>query len=64
MFSGKTTSLIKCAKKFMENNKQVLIINSSLDVRCGDSIQTHDKLQIPAIKTDLLKNSLIPDDSN
>jgi thymidine kinase len=50
MFSGKTESLIKTAKRFTLANKKILIFKPKMDNRHGDSvICTHDSYATPAI---------------
>ena len=55
MFSGKSTELIRRCHRYECIDKNVLIINSSLDVRCGEnSVKTHSNQHHKAIKTDKL----------
>lgn len=56
MFSGKSTELIRRCRRLESIGKQVLIVNSSKDTRCGNMVQTHDKKQIIAIKVDSIKD--------
>ena len=55
MFSGKTTKLIEYATKYRNDGKKVLIINSKIDTRCGNAIQTHNKIDMEASKLSELK---------
>lgn len=58
MFSGKSTELIRRCQRLQSIGKNVIIINSSKDTRCGDMVQTHDKKQIIAKKLQTLKEIL------
>ena len=50
MFSGKTESLIKTAKRYTIANKKILVFKPIMDNRYGDSvICTHDSYATPAI---------------
>lgn len=55
MFSGKSTELIRRARRFQSIGKRVLIINSLKDTRCQDTIQTHDGKTLDATKMKALK---------
>ena len=54
MFSGKTSELNRRCKTFEAINKEVLVINSVFDTRCGDEIKTHSSETHSAIKTESL----------
>jgi thymidine kinase len=55
MFSGKTTELLRHAKKAKAVNLKVVVINHAFDIRCAEnSIRTHDGVVFDAIKTDKL----------
>lgn len=57
MFSGKSTELIRRCHRYECVGKKVMIINSSLDTRCGiDLVQTHNSQTHEAIKVDKLMN--------
>ena len=51
MFSGKTSQLIKIAKRYSNVNKNVLMINYSEDKRYGDDnkVYTHDLIGLDCI---------------
>jgi len=52
MFSGKTSYLVDIYKKFSFLNIQTAVINHSFDNRYDNLfLSTHDKVQIPCIKT-------------
>lgn len=62
MFSGKTSTLISLYKQYMLYNKNVCIINYSLDKRySSDKLMTHDKVSVDCIFADSLE-SLIQND--
>jgi thymidine kinase len=43
MFANKTTELLRCAREYKKNGKNVLLINHSSDTRYGeDCLKTHD----------------------
>jgi len=55
MFSGKSTELIRRCSNYEAIDKNVLIINHSLDTRCDNNlVQTHNKTKKEAKKVDLL----------
>lgn len=54
MYSGKSTELLRRCARYKAIGKQILLINHSLDVRTGDSVMTHRKETVEAIKTDKL----------
>jgi thymidine kinase len=57
MYSGKSTELIRRCNRYECIGKNVLIINSSLDSRCGTNlVQTHNKQTHNALKVDKLKS--------
>ena len=58
MFSGKTSEMIRRVKRAMAIGKRVFVVNSSKDIRCEDSLQTHDKVNLKAVKFDTLSDIL------
>lgn len=54
MFSGKSTELIRRVNTYKSVNKEIILINNSLDIRTSNFIETHDKTKMDAIKTDKL----------
>lgn len=57
MFSGKTSKLIEIYKQCKFCNIPVAVINHSIDKRYDDSLlSTHDKVMIPCIQTNKLKD--------
>lgn len=56
MYSGKSTELIRRCRRYEAIDKNVLLINSILDTRTGNYIQTHEKDKMKAIKTNLLND--------
>lgn len=54
MFSGKSTELIRRVNIYKSVNKNIIVLNSSLDSRTCDAISTHDNKTIKAHKTDSL----------
>lgn len=57
MFSGKTTQLIQCYKKFNYIGKSICVVNYHLDKRYHETmLSTHDKLMIPCLQTCHLKD--------
>ena len=55
MFSGKTSRLVEIYKQCNFCNISVAVVNHSIDNRYHDELMTtHDKIQIPCIKTDKL----------
>lgn len=64
MFSGKTTELIRIAKRLTSINKKVLLLNYELDTRYSDNkMMTHDQNGLPCTFIDKLSkaNNLIND---
>jgi thymidine kinase len=58
MFSSKTSRLIEIYNKCNFCNIPVVVINHSIDNRYDDELlSSHDKLKIPCIRTDNLKNT-------
>ena len=50
MFSGKSTEVIRLARKYKSINKNVLIINHSSDTRYGNGIiSSHDQEKLNAV---------------
>lgn len=57
MFSGKTSRLVEVYKQCKFCNIPVIVINHSIDNRYDDELlSTHDKIKIPCIKTEKLRN--------
>ena len=57
MFSGKTTQLIQCYKKFNYIQKKICVVNYHLDTRYHETmLSTHDKMMIPCLQTSCLKD--------
>lgn len=56
MFSGKTSEMIRRVKRAMAIGKRVFVVNSSKDIRCEDSLQTHDKVNLKAVKVEKLSD--------
>lgn len=55
MYSGKSTELIRRCRNYEAIDKKVIIFNHKLDSRCAENtVQTHNKARINAIKTDSL----------
>lgn len=55
MYSGKSTELIRRCNNYEAIDKNVLIINHSLDTRCSKNlVQTHNKTTKTAVKTNSL----------
>ena len=54
MYSGKSTELIRRCGRYKAIGKKILMINHSLDIRTGNSVMTHKKDTVDAIKTDNL----------
>lgn len=55
MYSGKSTELLRRAKRYESIGQRVLLVNHSLDTRSTDNtIQTHTHETTSAFKTDLL----------
>lgn len=54
MFSGKSTELIRRCNNYEAIDKKVLIFNHSLDSRCENKVQTHNKTSKNAVKTNSL----------
>lgn len=52
MFSGKSTELIRRLKRFRAIDTEILVINSSKDIRSTQKVlQTHDKVTFDCVKT-------------
>lgn len=50
MFSGKTTELLRIAKRYKSINKNVLLLNYDLDKRYSNKeMMTHDKTGLPCL---------------
>jgi thymidine kinase len=59
MFSGKTSRLVDIYKQCKFCNIPVAVINHCIDDRYHETLlSTHDKIMIPCIKTDTLRNVL------
>lgn len=57
MFSGKTSKLVEIYKQCLFCNIPVAVINHSIDTRYHNNLlSTHDKVMIPCIQTNKLKN--------
>jgi thymidine kinase len=59
MFSGKSTELLRLYRRYIRTyaESQIMVINHSLDERYGNNVvSTHDKMQIPSIMVNDLKN--------
>jgi thymidine kinase len=57
MFSGKTSKLVEIYKQCLFCNIPVAVINHSIDIRYHDNLlSTHDKVMIPCIQTNKLKD--------
>ena len=57
MWSGKSTELIRQAKRYSSINKKILIINHESDERYGKNVvSTHDSEQITCISVNSLKH--------
>ena len=64
MFSGKSTELMRRCSTYKAIGRNVCIINSKLDTRCGQEIQTHSLQTHSAIKVHALceiEFSVVPD---
>ena len=52
MFSGKSTEMIRRLKRYKAINKNILVINSSKDIRNPQAVlQTHDNITFDCVKT-------------
>ena len=52
MFSGKSTELLRRCRTYSAIDKNVLVINHSIDTRCQwNEAKTHDNITIKALKT-------------
>ena len=51
MFSGKSTELIRRCSTYKAIDKNVVVINHTLDTRCGMEVKTHSSAKFPAFKT-------------
>lgn len=59
MFSGKTTELLRIAKRLKSIDKKVLLINFDQDTRYSDSeMMTHDREGMPCIFVNSLTDTL------
>jgi thymidine kinase len=57
MFSGKTSKLVEIYKQCLFCNIPVAVINHSIDIRYHNNLlSTHDKIMIPCIQTNKLKD--------
>ena len=57
MFSGKTSKLVEIYKQCLFCNIPVAVINHSIDTRYHNNLlSTHDKIMIPCIQTNKLKD--------
>ncbi len=57
MFSGKTSKLVEIYKQCIVCNIPVAVINHSIDKRYDDTLlSTHDKVMIPCIQTNKLRD--------
>jgi thymidine kinase len=57
MFSGKTSKLVEIYKQCIFCNIPVAVINHSIDKRYDDTLlSTHDKVMIPCIQTNKLRD--------
>jgi len=54
MFSGKTSEMIRRIKRFRAIGKKVFVVNSAKDIRCDESLHTHDSVNLKAVKVDRL----------
>ena len=54
MYSGKSTELIRRCTRYKAIGKNILLVNHSLDTRTGDSVMTHRKETLDAVKTNKL----------
>ena len=64
MFSGKTSKLVEIYKQCIFCNIPVAVINHSIDQRYDDTLlSTHDKVMIPCIQTNKLKDIWYYDES-
>jgi thymidine kinase len=62
MFSGKTSRLVEIYNQCKFCDIPVAAINHDIDIRYHEELlSTHDKIKIPCIKTNLLKNIWKPD---
>lgn len=62
MFSGKTTELIRRIRRHEAIGRSILVINSSLDTRCGEEIRSHDEKVLRAKKVERLTVDITPAD--
>ena len=58
MYSGKSTELIRRCGRYQAIDKNVLLINHSLDTRTTNKVQTHNKMTMDAYKTNKLMSNL------
>lgn len=61
MFSGKSTELIRRTNQFKAINKNILLINHSLDIRTDEFVKTHNNTKEKAVKTSSLLSLLNTD---
>jgi thymidine kinase len=65
MFSGKTSKLVEIYKQCLFCNIPVAVINHSIDKRYDDTLlSTHDKVMIPCLQTNNLKDVWYYEDNN
>ena len=58
MFSGKTTRLVNLYNRYVNEQKNVCVINYSDDKRYHDTmLSTHDKVMIPCIFTNKIAHN-------
>lgn len=62
MFSGKTTELIRRIDRHRVIGNRVLVLNSSLDSRCGDEVKSHNAECVEAKKVRSLLDEITEDD--
>lgn len=63
MFAGKTTELMRRVARFESLNCRALVVNSTLDTRCGDEIRSHEGKIRVATKVSNLSDACIPADA-
>ena len=57
MWSGKSTELIRQAKRYSNIGKKIIIINHNTDIRYGsDVVSTHDSNQIKCLSLSKLND--------
>ena len=62
MYSGKSTELIRRCTRYRAIGKKILLVNHSLDIRTGDSVMTHRKETLDAVKTNNLVSLIETDE--